>query len=159
MKKHCLKLLLVSLTALSACSDLYEPTLYPDYAIRVIPSKQGSIAVPPECPSWETALANPFDNQPMPQFGCSDAKNLAAMIENPNDLVEGRKLDNARGVLAVGSVRRYDNNQTRGLILSGAETNQAAATTAATGASALTGDVTAGGSSSASTSATSSESQ
>lgn len=134
--------------ALAACESPYAPTPRPDYTIRVMPTAQGNVAIPPTCPDWKTASADPFDNQPMPQFGCANARNLAGMVENPNDLIEGRALANARGVTAVGAIRRYDNNQPRGLITPSAEVSQVAATTAPTAASSLTGDVTAGGSSS-----------
>ena len=143
--------------ALSACDDPYNPTLRPDYVIRVTPTAQGSIATPPPCPSWATEIADPFDNQPAPQFGCANARNLASMIEEPNDLLQGRNLGDSRGVAEVGAVRRYDNNQTRGLIWTGTESNQAATTTSSTSSSSLTGDVTgSAGAASSSSSATSS---
>jgi len=149
MKRLPVAVLLLGLSSvLAACTSPYEPTLRPDYSIRVIPTKQGGLAIPPECPSWAEETADPFDNQPLPQFGCASARNLAAMVEKPEDLVIGRKLDNARGVLAVGAVRRYDNNQTRGLVMPGPDNSQVAITTAPTAASEMTGDVTAGGSSS-----------
>ena len=133
--------------ALAACESPYPPTPHPDYAIRVMPTTKGSVAIPPTCPDWATSTADPFDNLPMPQFGCADARNLAGMIENPNDLLEGRALADARGVTAVGAVRRYDNNQTRGLITPSVEVNQIATTTATVANSQMTGDITAGGSS------------
>jgi hypothetical protein len=64
------------------------------------------------------------------------------MIDNPNDLVEGRTMGNARSVTAVGSIRRYDNDQPRGLIMPVSETSQAATSTAPATASAMSGDVT-----------------
>lgn len=138
-----------SLLVLSACESLYAPTPRADYTIRVVSSPQGSIAIPPECLSWNDAVVNPFDNQPLPQFGCATARNLASQIDNPKDLVEGRSLGDARGVVSVGAIRRYDNDQTRGLLLPATDSSQTAATTAVTGASSLSGDVTAGGASSA----------
>jgi hypothetical protein len=140
--------LALGLLALSACGDPYQPTPRPDYAIRVTKTVQGSIAVPPPCPGWTTAVSDPFDNQPLPQFGCATARNLAEMVEKPSDLVEGRKLANERGVHAVGEVRRYDNNQARGLIMPAAEDSQVAVTTAPTATSALSGDITGAASSS-----------
>lgn len=137
------------LLALVACEDPYTPTPRPDYTIRVVPTtqqgpSQGSIAVPPTCPSWNTEVVDPYDDQPLPQFGCADARNLALMIDNPNDLVKGRPLGEARGVQAVGTIRRYDNNQPRGLIMPGADGSSAAITTAPTASSTLSGDETGG---------------
>lgn len=114
----------------------------PDYSIRVTSTPQGSVATGPDCPSWSKDNANPFDNQPLPQHGCAHARNLADMIENPDDLVEGRTLGKGRGVTHVGAVRRYDNNQTRGLIWTGKDVNEVAKTTSSTAASSLTGDAT-----------------
>jgi pilus assembly protein CpaD len=139
--------------ALSACENPFAPTLHPDYAIRVTPTAGGSVATPPPCPSWNTENANPFDNQPLPQFGCANARNLASMVENPDDLLEGRTLANARGVHAVGEVRRYDNDQTRGLIMPSAEDSNVAITTSSTGSSSMSGDVTGGTPSSSSSGA------
>jgi len=133
------------LLSLAACQDIYSATMRPDYTIRVTPTAEGSVAVPPECPSWSDETVNPFDNQPLPQYGCATARNLANMVEDPNDLVEGRDLANMRGVTAVGAVRRYDSNQARGLILPSADSSQPAVTTSPSGASSISGDVTGGG--------------
>jgi hypothetical protein len=66
------------------------------------------------------------------------------MAERPDDLVAGRPIADARGVTEVGAIRRYDNNQTRGLITPDAEVSQVAATTMSTSQSSLTGDITGG---------------
>ncbi len=120
----------------------YPATPRPDYTIKVAQTAQGSVATPPTCPSWAKDNADPYDNQPEPQFGCSQARNLALEVENPDDLLHGRALADQRGVTAVGAVRRYDNNQTRGLITPDTETSQLAVTTAPTAASPMSGDVT-----------------
>jgi hypothetical protein len=143
------------LLVLTAC-DPYDPTLHPDYAIRVTPTQSGGIAVAPPCPSWATETTDPYDNQPVPQFGCSDARNLAAQVEKPNDLIEPRTMGEMRGVTAVGAIRRYDNNQTRGLITTGAEVNAVATTTSSAASSSMSGDVTGGASASSSSSSSSS---
>jgi pilus assembly protein CpaD len=153
MTKRSLILMTSGLLTLAACAD---PTPHPDYAIRVIPTASGGVAIPPACPSWSTSVSNPLDNQPVPQFGCATARNLAAMVERPNDLIQGRTMGDARGVTAVGAVRRYDNDQTRGLIIPGTEVNQPAVTTSSSGTSSLTGDITGGAGTSAATSSSSS---
>jgi type IV pilus biogenesis protein CpaD/CtpE len=130
------------LMALVACEDMYPPTPRPNYTIRVEPTASGSVAIPPECHSWNEAVANPLDSQPLPQFGCATARNLASLADNPNDLVEGRTLGHSRAVLSVGAIRRYDNNQTRGLIMPVSETSQVAATSATTATSSMSGDAT-----------------
>jgi len=48
-------------------------------------------ATPPRCaPIWEQDLMRQYDNQPYESFGCANVANLAAMIEDPRDLVEPR---------------------------------------------------------------------
>lgn len=133
------KTALAALLFVAACADI-DPTLRPDYAIRVVPTAQGGVAFPPACPSYAAETANPFDNQPMPQYGCADARNLAAMVERPNDLVQPQDIGPMRGVAAVGAERRYDNNQTRGLIWTGTDPNVVATTTSPAPASSMSGD-------------------
>jgi hypothetical protein len=136
-------LLCLGFLTLAAC-EILPPTPNPDYVIRVTPAGKESVATPPPCPGWDDAVANPLDNKPIPQFGCATSRNLASMVDNPNDLVEGRTMGPSRGVLSVGSIRRYDNNQARGLIMPVSETSQAASSTAASTTSPMTGDVTEG---------------
>jgi len=134
--------LILGLTALTGCVDPYPPTLRPDYTILVMPTPGGEMAaLPPECPSWATEEADPYDNQPVPQFGCAHARNLALQVERPSELLRGRELGPAGGATAVGSMLRYNTNQTRGLIDTNTSANSAVAiTTASTPASGISGD-------------------
>lgn len=144
---------LVAGLSLVACDTLFPPTPTPDYTIHVTQTPAGPFAIAPKCLDMTSATANPYDNQPLPQFGCANARNLAMMVERPNDLVQGRDFGDGSGVLAVGAMRRYYNNQTRGLIdLQSSPDLSVAATTAPTASSSMTGDAAAssGGSSSAS---------
>lgn len=141
--KHTYKITLLSfvmLSTLTACDSLRNPTPQMDNRIRVVQQGGQSVAVAPTCASWTGDEANPFDNQPFPQYGCATARNLAMMVENPNDLIQGRNMGSARGVLAVGGIRRYDDNVTRGLIWTGTETNVVAVTTSSAPASNVKGN-------------------
>ncbi len=51
----------------------------------------------------------------MPPPGCAVATNLAAMIENPNDLLVGREAGPVDGVTAVRAVNRYRTGTVTGL--------------------------------------------
>lgn len=147
--------LTLSLIVLTGC-EIYPPTPRPDYTIGVVKTSKGLTAIPPQCPSWATNVANPYDNQPLPQFGCANARNLALMTEQPGDLVRGRTLGPTSGVTMVGAMRRYNNNQTRGLIYVSPSVNDAVdVTTAPTSASSMTGEA-AGGPSTGSSSGSSS---
>lgn len=138
-------LLLAGLLGLAACGDM-SPTMNPDYAIRVVPQPDGSYAaVPPECPDYTDNIMNRFDNQPPPQFGCAYARNLAIMVDRPSDLIQGRDSGFGSGLLAAGSIVRYNNNQTRGLVDPATDSNTVATTTAPSSASSMTGETTAAG--------------
>jgi type IV pilus biogenesis protein CpaD/CtpE len=138
---------------LTGCDSLYPPTPKPDNTIKVTQTSKGAVATPPTCLPWSSATTDPYDNQPFPQFGCANARNLALMVDQPSDLVHGRDMGPASGVMAVGAMRRYYSNQTRGLVDTDTSADTSVAiTTAPTAASPLTGDVTGGGSSSSSSS-------
>jgi pilus assembly protein CpaD len=48
-------------------------------------------AVVSGCPNWEIPEGASWTNAPSPNFGCATAQNLAAMVVDPTDLVEGKK--------------------------------------------------------------------
>lgn len=48
----------------------------------------------PECaPLWEQDLAHQSDNRPWESFGCATQANLAALVEDPSDLLQPREED------------------------------------------------------------------
>lgn len=48
----------------------------------------------PECaPLWQQDLAHQSNNQPWASFGCATQANLAAMVEDPADLLRPRDMD------------------------------------------------------------------
>lgn len=48
----------------------------------------------PDCaPIWEQDLAHQSNNQPWDSFGCATQANLAAMIEDPHDLIAPRDME------------------------------------------------------------------
>lgn len=48
------------------------------------------VAEGPDCRIWSENLAKDSQNMPHPNFGCSDQRNLAAMVANPADLLGPR---------------------------------------------------------------------
>jgi pilus assembly protein CpaD len=48
------------------------------------------VAVPPDCPDWSENLARDPQNMPSPNMGCATQRNLAAMIDKPEDLIHPR---------------------------------------------------------------------
>ena len=64
------------------------------------------MAVAPECPP-ETGASNDFNNQTSPAFGCSLQRSLAAMIDNPNDLITPRGASPADGSRIARVIDQY----------------------------------------------------
>lgn len=96
-------------------------TTTPDYRIKLMSSPDGTVAVPPECPSWADAeTGSPLNNGPSPLFGCASARNLAAQVARPEDLIEGRDLGAPDAVAASAAVARYRAGKTTPLINPGA---------------------------------------
>ncbi len=58
-------------------------------SVRVVLSR--SVASVPSCPNWEGRSANHLGNHTSPNFGCATNSNLAAMVANPDHLIEGAR--------------------------------------------------------------------
>ncbi len=56
--------------------------------LRVVVSR--SVASVPSCPSWRDKAEANFHGGLTDNYGCATANNLAAMIADPRDLIEGR---------------------------------------------------------------------
>lgn len=62
----------------------------------------------PECaPLWEQDLAHQSNNQPWESFGCATQANLAAMIEDPRDLLRPRAEDPRDGARRATVMQAY----------------------------------------------------
>lgn len=90
----------------------------PDHRIVIAPAKPGSKvmkAYAPECPAWTEHRPASDDNMPQPQIGCANQRNLALMIEQPMDLVEGRPLGSADAQHEAYAKQKYHENKVSGL--------------------------------------------
>ena len=77
-----------------------------DGALRVIVSR--AVAHIEGCPDWSRGNAGEYAGASKSNFGCADATNLAAMIANPQDLIEGRSGDTASDAkLSVKAIKTY----------------------------------------------------
>jgi pilus assembly protein CpaD len=61
----------------------------PAGGVRVVVSR--SVASVPSCPSWRDKAEANFVGGLSDNYGCATASNLAAMVADPRDLVEGRE--------------------------------------------------------------------
>ena len=64
-------------------------------------------ATVPRCPNWTKPPGNDFDNTLHSDFGCATALDLAAMVADPRDLIEGRPLAPVVGDVAILPMHRY----------------------------------------------------
>lgn len=118
-----MKRALLSLATLLLCSGCVtmedDPIAkHPDHRIVVAPAAPGSStlrAYPPECPAWTAHHPDPNDNMPQPQVGCATQRNLALMIDRPDDLVVGRPLSPGDGQRDAAALQRYHDNKVSGL--------------------------------------------
>ena len=63
----------------------------PDGAVRVVVSR--TRASVPGCPNWSEESAPNYNNRMHSNYGCAVNSNLAAMVANPEDLINGREGD------------------------------------------------------------------
>lgn len=67
-----------------------------------------AVNAPADCPDWPEARDfGAFVNDSLPNFGCADANNFAAMLANPRDAVEGRPLGPADAERLTLGLRAY----------------------------------------------------
>ena len=82
----------------------------PDAIARIVLGRH--VAVQPECTGWLSpeqrfaAFRNP-DNRTDANFGCSTAKNFAATVADPGDLIRGRTLTSGDSTTQALAMDRY----------------------------------------------------
>jgi pilus assembly protein CpaD len=64
-----------------------------------------------ECGDWSENAGDMLSNEPMPNFGCSVQHNLAAQIENPQDLIQPRALVAGDAVRRNGVMGHYQKGE------------------------------------------------
>lgn len=67
------------------------------------------------CPNWSRGNGPEYSGSNASNYGCATASNLAAMIANPADLVEGRSSDRSEdAMLSVKAIKTYRDAATTG---------------------------------------------
>ncbi len=92
---------------------------YATESFAVNPPEEGSVrlqasklvAVAPNCPNWDMHPYYEYGSQPLPNLGCADRTNLAAMVVDPQDLVNGREASKPFGRAALNGEIRYRNGE------------------------------------------------
>jgi len=77
----------------------------PEGELRLVVEHASATA--PNCPNWTKPPGNDSANTLPSDFGCASAIDLAAMVADPRDLVEGRPLAPVVGDAAVWPMHRY----------------------------------------------------
>lgn len=75
-----------------------------------------SKVVPIKCQGWNYNVGSKIAPEGEPDFGCSNAANLSAMINNPRDLVQGRVLDSGDPTRVDVFTQRYRDDQIRPIL-------------------------------------------
>jgi pilus assembly protein CpaD len=88
----------------------FRPTLAapggaPDDELRLV--VEHATATVARCPNWTKPPGNDLENTMPSDFGCASATDLAAMVADPRDLVEGRPLAPVVGDVAILPMHRY----------------------------------------------------
>lgn len=88
----------------------FRPTLAapggaPDDELRLV--VEHATATVARCPNWTKPPGNDLENTMPSDFGCASATDLAAMVADPRDLVEGRPMAPVVGDAAIWAMHRY----------------------------------------------------
>lgn len=67
-----------------------------------------------ECGDWSKNAADTSSNLPMPNFGCANQHNLAAMIADPRDLILPRPMGPADAVRRATVIDKYQKGEVTG---------------------------------------------
>lgn len=109
--------LLLAALAVAGCNGLLSSEPAADHRIQVVQSHGKAVAVPPACADWsEKEWGHPWSNDTWPSYGCAQARNLAAQVENPKDLIKGHDLGPADPITSTAAVARYQSGKTTPLI-------------------------------------------
>ena len=73
--------------------------------VRVVVTR--AAAEVPHCPNWDRPSQPELAASTMSNYGCATNSNLAAMIADPNDLIEGKPYAGSDPRVAIKAIRTY----------------------------------------------------
>ena len=73
-------------------------------ATRIIVSRSSALV---DCPNWDRKSQPEFASSTMSNYGCATNANLAAMVANPEDLIQGQNNTDLDSTLASKAIRGY----------------------------------------------------
>jgi len=74
------------------------------------------VVITPSCANFLKSFGDADQAYDYANFGCADAVNLGMMVANPRDLIQGRPLGGAEGVMAAAAVNRYHSDKVKDLL-------------------------------------------
>lgn len=69
------------------------------------------VAITEPCGNWSRNIANDGRNEPYPNFGCTAQNNLAAMVANPEDFQQPRKMTDAPASGQMSAMKTYESGE------------------------------------------------
>ena len=101
--------------ARAAVASLLDEAGVPQENVTFAPDQTGApalqvttyVAMAPDCQAWSDIYSNWYQNSPTETLGCSNRRNLALMLADPRDLIQGRDTMPADGQRMAGAVQRY----------------------------------------------------
>jgi pilus assembly protein CpaD len=94
---------------IEATAPVTSGFVQPGYARVVLTRSSASV---PGCPDWSESSDMNYNNATSPGYGCASNSNLAAMVANPEDLIEGEK--GTGDTWVTGQTRAVDRYRTEG---------------------------------------------
>lgn len=112
---------LLAAPARSAVASLLGAAGVPPENVTFTPDQTGApalqvtsyVALAPDCAAWSDIYSGWYQNSPTEALGCSNRRNLALMLADPRDLVQGRETVPADGQRMAGAVQRYRADQVK----------------------------------------------
>ena len=74
--------------------------------------RHSSVTVP-GCPDWRRVSNPEIDGSTMSNYGCASRSNLAAMVADPNDLIEGKAFTGSDSAVIVKGIKAYRDKPAR----------------------------------------------
>lgn len=101
--------------ARAAVASLLDEAGVPQENVTFAPDQTGApalqvttyVALAPDCTAWSDIYSGWYQNSPTAALGCSNQRNLALMLADPRDLLQGRETVPADGQRMAGAIQRY----------------------------------------------------
>lgn len=94
---------IIALFALAACGNNFTPR----EKVATYDAETHSLVMPYPCPDWSQSQTENYANEQHSNFGCAVNGNLAAQLDNPEDLVHGHGISGPDTEMTTGVIQAY----------------------------------------------------